>query len=130
MSKLGFVLVDDEKAIVDNLKTELRRAFGPSYLYEGAQSADEAWSVISDLIDEEVKIVVVVSDWLMPEVKGDEFLGKLKDEFPNTFRIMLTGYATNDAIRHLQKNQIAQAIITKPWSSAELEDTIRAGIAE
>ena len=68
------VCVDDEKFILDSLKTQLKSAFGDLYNYEIAESAVDALELIEELSDEGHSIVVIVSDWLMPGMKGDELL--------------------------------------------------------
>jgi signal transduction histidine kinase len=44
------------------------------YFYELAESVEEAWEVIEELYEEGIRIIIVISDWLMPGIKGDEFL--------------------------------------------------------
>jgi len=58
--------VDDEVVILDSLKGELRAAFGSAYGYETADSAAEALELMEELSAEEIPLVVIVSDWLMP----------------------------------------------------------------
>jgi len=67
-------------------------------LYEVAENADEAWEVIEELVEEECDILIVVSAWLMPGIKGDEFLIALHKKYPNIVKVMLTGQADQDAI--------------------------------
>ena len=76
------VCVDDEKFILDSLKTQLKSAFGDLYSYEIAESAGDALELIEELSDEGHSIVVIVSDWLMPGMKGDELLINIHHKFP------------------------------------------------
>lgn len=116
----AFVLVDDEKTVLDSLKHELRRGFGPTYIFETAESVQEAWEVIEELNDAGISIVVVVSDWLMPGTCGDTFLIGLKARFPSVIRIMLTGHASEDALRRARAVADVHEVITKPWDSDDL----------
>ena len=129
MPEAAFVLVDDEKPVLDSLKQELRRGFGPDYLFETAESVAEAWEVIEELADEGARIVVVVSDWLMPEVRGDSFLSELSERHPTTLRIMLTGHVSDEAVERLRDQDAVHAVVSKPWNEAELQSLIREGLA-
>ena len=71
MSSAAILCVDDEIVILDSLKEQLKRYFGDRYIYEIAESAEEAWEVIEELHEDEIKILIIVSDWLMPGIKGD-----------------------------------------------------------
>jgi DNA-binding NtrC family response regulator len=124
-----FVLVDDEKPVLDSLKQELRRGFGARFAYETAESVSEAWDVIDGLDEEGATIVVVVSDWLMPDVRGDAFLKELAERHPATVRIMLTGHASNEAIRDLESGAAAHEIIHKPWDEQHLRALIERGLS-
>src|SRR4028118_782982 len=93
MSKPVILCVDDERMVLNSLRAQLTAAFGDAYIYEGAEDADEALDVISELYDEESHVIVIISDWLMPGIKGDELLIRIHNEYPNVIKIMLTGQA-------------------------------------
>jgi putative two-component system response regulator len=67
---------------------------------------------------------VVVSDYLMPGMRGIEFLSKVRGARPDTVRIMMTAYADlTIAIDAINKSE-AYRFITKPWNNKELMDTV------
>jgi CheY-like chemotaxis protein len=71
---------------------------------------------------------VVVSDMRMPIMNGAEFLGKLRERFPDTVRILLTGYTDLDAaIQAINQGNIFR-FLTKPCDTEVLATTITAGI--
>ena len=74
MLESAIICVDDEVTILESLKEQLKRTFGDRYIYEVAESADEAWEIIEELKADNINIILIVSDWLMPKTKGDEFL--------------------------------------------------------
>lgn len=128
MSNAAILCVDDEASILKALKEQLRRCFGNQYIYEIAQSAEEAWIVIDELEQEGIQILTIVSDWLMPNVKGDEFLAKVHQRFPEVVTVMLTGQADAAAIERARQQANLYACIHKPWTERELQHVISAAL--
>jgi CheY-like chemotaxis protein len=124
MSDTAVLCVDDEAPILRVLKEQLKRCFGNKYIYEVAQSAEEAWTVIDELEEDGVKIIVIVSDWLMPNTRGDEFLIEVHRRFPNVVSVMLTGQADAAAIDRAKQQANLYACIHKPWTEQELQQVI------
>lgn len=130
MSKPIILCVDDEKIILESLRGQLRKAFKDAYSYEVAQDADEALELINELNESERLIVIIVSDWLMPGMRGDEFLIKVHQQFPNITKIMLTGQADEAAIERAQTQANLYRCLHKPWSKEELVETIESALAK
>lgn len=112
--------VDDEKMVLDNLVDQLESTFGDKFQYEIAESVDEAWEVIDDLVGANYDMVLVISDWLMPRVKGDTFLVDVHKKYPETVSIMLTGQADPEAVQNAFDNANLYAYIKKPWNEDDL----------
>lgn len=130
MSEAAILCVDDEIVILKSLEIELYSAFGDNYLYEFAESADEALEIIDELGDDEVQILIIVSDWLMPGMKGDEFLIEVHKKYPQTVKLMLTGQADEDAVERAKKYANLYCYIPKPWNNQELIGIIRSALSE
>jgi len=122
------ICVDDESSVLESLKIQLRNAFANDYSYEMAESADEALELIAELQQHQNIILVIVSDWLMPGIKGDELLIKIHQLFPHTVKVMLTGQANDDAIQRAIDEAGLYACLSKPWDSKELISTIKSGL--
>ena len=118
--KRAILCVDDEKMVLDSLQEQLRNTFGDQFEYEIAESVDEAWEVIEDLVSQGYEMVLVISDWLMPRVKGDKFLIELHQKYPETVTIMLTGQADPEAVENAFQNANLYAYIRKPWREEDL----------
>ncbi|RKZ81242.1 MAG: response regulator [Candidatus Parabeggiatoa sp. nov. 1] len=129
MSKPVILCVDDEAVVLDSLKIQLKQEFGDTYFYEFAESADEALEIIDELHEEEVEVFVIVSDWLMPGMKGDELLIRVHEKFPNIIKVMLTGQADDDAIERAHHKAHLHRCLHKPWDGKELIETIKSGLA-
>lgn len=128
MSNSAIICVDDEVTILDSLKEQLKRQFGDRYIYEVAESAAEAWEVIEELQEDEIDILVIVSDWLMPGVKGDEFLIRVHQQFPKLITVMLTGQADEEAIDRAKQKANLHACLYKPWTEEELYTIITSAL--
>lgn len=120
MNKKTLLCVDDEKIILDSLKSQLKKRFGNMFNYEIASDSEEAMEIIEELNEEGVVILIIVSDWLMPGIKGDEFLIKVHERFPNIIKIMLTGQADEVCIKNAFDNANLHCCISKPWEEEEL----------
>lgn len=130
MSKPVILCVDDEIIVLQSLRTQLERALGDAYSYEIAEDAEEAIEVIHELNEEQANILVIVSDWLMPGMKGDELLIRIHQEFPHIIKIMLTGQADEVAIQRAKEEANLHECLFKPWSEEELVKTIKSGLAK
>jgi CheY-like chemotaxis protein len=128
MAKPVILCVDDESIVLQSLRTQLERALGDGYSYELAEDAEEAIEVINELNEEQTSILVIVSDWLMPGMKGDELLIRIHQEFPNIIKILLTGQADAVAIQRAKEQANLHECLFKPWSEEELVNTIKSGL--
>jgi CheY-like chemotaxis protein len=128
MPKPVILCVDDEPVVLDSLKIQLKNAFRDAYGYEMAESSDEAWEILEELSEDNTNVVVIVSDWLMPGMKGDEFLIKVHQKFPKVLKIMLTGQADIEAIQQAIEQANLYRCLSKPWNSEELIATIQSGL--
>lgn len=130
MSKLAILCVDDEAIILNSLLRQLQSAFDDTYLYETAENAEEALELIEELNEESTDLLVIVSDWLMPGAKGDEFLIQVHEQFPGVVKIMLTGQADDDAIQRAIDQANLHACLPKPWNENDLVACIQSAIAK
>ena len=112
-SKLKLMVVDDEPDNLDLLYRTFRRDF---QVYK----ADSALSAL-EVLDQQGEMAVIISDQRMPEMNGTEFLGKTVERFPDTIRILLTGYTdVEDLVEAINSGQVFK-YITKPWNPEELK---------
>jgi CheY-like chemotaxis protein len=124
-SKLAILCVDDERIILDSLKAQIEKKIWYDYLFEYAESPEEALEIIDDLIVDEIELILVISDYQMPGMKGDEFATILKSKLPTLNIILLTGQITEDKSKSLLNQNIVLKVIQKPWKEAELIEQIK-----
>ena len=123
MKKPVIICVDDEQTILDSLEIDLLKAFEDKYLIETAQSGAEALELLSELLAEQYEVPLVISDQIMPNMKGDELLRRVHAISPNTLKIMLTGQADLEAVANAINYAKLYRYIPKPWQCDDLKLT-------
>ncbi len=129
-AKRAILCVDDEPLILISLIQELKGAFKDSFVYEQALNAEMALETVAELEQEGIRLVLVLSDWLMPGMKGDEFLDRISREHPTIKTVMITGHADGNAVARIGHIDSVQAILQKPWDPDELIAIIRAALPD
>jgi CheY-like chemotaxis protein len=115
--KPKMLVVDDEPDNLDLLYRTFRREFNVLR----AESGHNALSLLST----EGEVAVIISDQRMPEMKGTEFLSKTVPQFPDTVRIILTGFTdVEDLVEAINSGQVYK-YITKPWDPNELKAVVQ-----
>ena len=115
------VIVDDEEMVLTSIGSFLM--LETEYDVHKFLSAKEALSFIKDN-----DVDLVISDYLMPEMDGIQFLGEVKKHRPEITRIILTGYADKEnAIKATNDVGLFQ-YIEKPWDNEDLRIIIRNGL--
>lgn len=110
------MLVDDEP----NILAALRRVFQrENYELVLANNASEALSML-----EKQPVELIMSDFMMPGMNGSELLRTVRERWPQTIRIMLTGHANTDAVMGSIKDGAVYRFILKPWNDDDLRLTI------
>jgi two-component system, sensor histidine kinase and response regulator len=125
MKKPVILCVDDEQILLDSLKQQLKPEFGKAYQIETAESGEEALEVIEELLEENREIPLVISDELMPGIKGHELLAQIQNILPRTLKILLTGKIEASALGKAINSAKLYRYMSKPWDSADLILTVR-----
>lgn len=120
MTRKAILIVDDDAIILMALKQALRLRFGETYLYETAMDGAKGLYRIAALSAEGIETALVISDWFMPGMDGEEFLMKVHEAYPEIRLIMLTGHADEADLARLAENVEIEAALRKPWDPDEL----------
>jgi CheY-like chemotaxis protein len=115
--KPKMLVVDDEPDNLDLLYRTFRRDFNVLRAESGMMALD--------VLRAEGEVAVIISDQRMPEMKGTEFLSKTVPQFPDTMRIILTGFTdVEDLVEAINSGQVYK-YITKPWDPTELKTVVQ-----
>lgn len=121
MDKGKIVVVDDEKIVTSAFKTLLKvEGFSDAHFFNSPSEALEFLKTNQPDL--------VISDFLMPEMNGLEFLQEVKKMYPEVSKILLTGYADKEnAIKAINEIGLYR-YIEKPWNNDDLIINIKNGI--
>ncbi len=119
-TKPKILVVDDEP---DNLDL-LYRTFYREFKVLRAASGHEALATLK----REGEVAVIISDQRMPSMNGTEFLSLTATQYPDTIRIILTGYTdVGDLVEAINSGKVFK-YVTKPWDDEDLRAVVRQGV--
>jgi len=111
------LIVDDEEAILETL------TFTFMDDYEVLTTPDPQAALA--LLEANAPVAVIITDQRMPGMTGVELLRRVYERFPETVRIILTGFADSEAtIRAINDGHI-YGYVNKPWEPDELKAMVR-----
>ncbi len=128
MSKGIILCVDDDSTVLNALRTLIGKIFGNDHLVEIAESASEALEIVEDHHKQGLQLSVVISDYIMPWMRGDELLIKLHEMYPAAIKIMLTGQSDLEGVKKAINDANLYRFIEKPFNNADLILTIRSAL--
>lgn len=111
------LLLDDEANIIRALSRVLRR---DGYRILSTTSIQEAFELLAAN-----NVQVIVSDQRMPEMSGTEFFSQVKAIYPDTVRIVLSGYTDLKSVTDAINEGAIYKFLTKPWDDQQIRDHIR-----
>jgi CheY-like chemotaxis protein len=114
------LFVDDEPRVLDGIRRQLRNRFQVT-------TADDPEKGLSTL-ESEGPFAVVVSDMRMPRMNGAQFLARVREQSPDTIRMILSGQSDLDAAIDAVNNGSIFRFLTKPVSPESLAQTLQTGL--
>ncbi len=115
-SLIKILYVDDD---VINLKL-FQIVFKKKYEVIIAENATKAL----EILEKETNLTIVISDFIMPNINGIEFIKIAKNKFPIVNFSLLTGIQLNDEIQEALTNGLIQNYLSKPFKIEEIENFI------
>jgi len=111
------LLLDDEPHVLSSLQRLLRR---DGYQILVAHSSRQAFEQLATH-----SVHVVISDQRMPDMNGTEFLERVSELYPETVRMVLSGYNDLDTVTSLVNRGEIYKFLSKPWDDDALRETVR-----
>ena len=124
----AILAVDDDIMVLNALRMQLERNF-KEYVLEFAQNVDEAIEVIDQLRGNSIKLIVIVSDWVMPLKNGDVLAKYVKSLDQSVKVVVLSGKLEESKVESYISSNTIDKVIMKPWDEANLMETIKSVIA-
>jgi response regulator RpfG family c-di-GMP phosphodiesterase len=129
-SKINPVIlcVDDDTAVLQALRSLLEKTMGGQVDIEVAECGDDALDICDDLAKEGRPVSIVISDYIMPNMRGDELLLKLHERSPKMIKIMLTGQSDLTGVRRVINKASLYRFLEKPFNNADLVLTAKSAV--
>ena len=125
------LLVDDDTFILEVLRIQLERALPEHITVERALSPGEAIGMLEDWKkDNFQELALIVSDYLMPEMLGSDFLLKANELFPKARKMMLTGQAEMENVLRVLHEMSLFRYLSKPWEPAMMNKAVLAAVED
>ena len=111
------LVVDDEEAILETMALTFEDD------YQVVTSSDARRAL--ELLAEHAPVAVVITDQRMPNMTGSELLAQVYARYPETSRIILTGFADMGSTVDAINDGHVYAYVNKPWETDELKQVVR-----
>lgn len=117
MGQYSILIVDDEEYVINSIVRLLRYE---GYIILSARDSSQALALLS-----KNRVDLVISDYKMPQMSGLELLIEVRRLYPETMRVILTGYADmKETIAAAERGDIHR-FIEKPWHNEEFKVLIK-----
>ena len=122
--RLIVLCVDDNEEVLQSLRRELRRGLKGRAKIELCSSAEMALERLEALPEAARVGIVIVSDWLMPNMRGDEFVRAVNQRYGDLPVVVLSGHISGEAAEAMRAMPQVRTIMPKPWPSNALLNQI------
>jgi FixJ family two-component response regulator len=117
MNKYAIICVDDDPMINLLLSFQLNKIINSNTTcIETYSKPKELDLKLEDLISNGIEPVLLIVDYQMPEMNGDELILNVKKKHPTIPCVMLSGQANKLAVNRLKEDKILSEFIEKPWN--------------
>ena len=124
IEKCIILCVDDEQIVLDSIMIQLRRHFRDMFEIEAATDPKDALEAVKYYLEDGYDVPLIISDYIMPDMKGDEFFEEVNQISPHTYKVLLTGQATLEGITNALNSANLFRCLPKPWDERELRYTV------
>jgi FixJ family two-component response regulator len=125
MYKYAIICVDDDPMINLLLSFQLNKIINTNTTcIETYSKPKELERKIENLISFGIEPVLLIVDYQMPEMNGDELILNVKKKYPTIPCVMLSGQANELAVNRLKEDSLLSEFIEKPWKENQLATVV------
>jgi CheY-like chemotaxis protein len=115
------ICVDDDELITRMLNFQLMRNFSSqNVLFECVNDPLKTIGVIKELELLGIQVVLLITDYQMPQLNGDQLVNQIKQKFPLIKCVLLSGQANDTILLEMKNEKRIDAFVMKPWHEEEL----------
>lgn len=129
MTRRAIVCVDDESIILWSMVQEISEHFGERFEYHSVTDPKKVVALLKSLESSGVETSLVISDWLMPGLKGDELVNLIAQDNPDIRAVIVTGHANETNVSEFRNHPNIRGVVAKPWITKQLLATIEKAVA-
>jgi diguanylate cyclase (GGDEF)-like protein len=128
MSKQVILCVDDDSGVLMSLRSLLAKSLVNGQVVEIAQSGEEALEILDELAQGEDQLALIIADYIMPGMRGDELLVQVHQREPDALTIMLTGQSDLGGVKRAINEAKLFRFLEKPWHNEDIRLTVQAAL--
>ena len=119
VNKFDIMVIEDNPEILEMLKDTLESVTHYNFNITCVQDAEEAMGIL-----ENSSFDLIISDNVLPGMSGIDLLTKVKDQYPSTLRILITGYSDLEVVKDAINRAAVNAYIEKPFGCKDLNEKV------
>ena len=112
--------VDDNIEVLKSLRLQLRQQFRGDVRIVLAEGSEDALNTLENLQLSRDDTLLIVSDWLMPNINGEDLIKMIEQRWGQIMTIVLSGHITPEAQQRLVSFQQVLSVMNKPWDGEAL----------
>ncbi|MFY7866357.1 GGDEF domain-containing response regulator [Roseateles sp.] len=128
MANEVILCVDDDSGVLTSLRSLLGKNLQHGQLIEIAESGPEALGLLDEMEREGQHLALIIADYIMPGMKGDELLVRVHQRMPEAQTIMLTGQSNLEGVKRAINEARLFRFLEKPWHNEDVLLTVNAAL--
>ena len=122
--------IDDNLEVLKSLRFQLRQTLMRDIRILLAEGSEDALSTLDALDLSRNDLLLIVSDWLMPNINGEDLINLIENRWGPITTIVLSGHITSEAQERLLSLQQVISVMSKPWDGEALTRLIAKSLVE
>lgn len=127
----AIICLDDDESVLNSLSIQMQQIINTEkVILEFFLDPQEALRAIPNIVEMQIKVIFVLTDYQMPGMTGAQFIKQLKADYPEIRFIMLSGQANENLVEELLRDHSLDYFVSKPWTMSDLMDRIKMLVPE